>query len=176
MTDSKPRKTLTLKKSAAPTPAARDIHDAAARKRSGARARSAAQLQREREKAAAIEALAPAPEAPRKPAGATSRRRPDSGTPRKAARRFHSSAKTRRTEVFQVFAPCPLGLEAVLHAELDALGYQNLRQARAGCHFEADWTGVLRANLYSRLATRILVRVAHAPVRTDRKSTRLNSS
>ncbi|HLU79299.1 MAG TPA: THUMP domain-containing protein [Burkholderiaceae bacterium] len=201
MTDSKPRKTLTLKKSAAPTPAARDAHDAAARKRSGARARSAAQLQREREKAAAIEALAPAPEAPRKPAGATSRRRPDSGTPRKAAPRFNDHATSRgtpapahtasadtvtpdrpaivrrsrskrpgagrRTEVFQVFAPCPLGLEAVLHAELDALGYQNLRQGRAGCHFEADWTGVLRANLYSRLATRILVRVAHGPVRTE---------
>src|SRR5690606_25310383 len=65
------------------------------------------------------------------------------------------------------FAPCPRGLEDALHAELDALGYGGLRKDRAGCHFQSDWSGVLKANLYSRLATRILVQVAHAPVQNE---------
>ena len=51
--------------------------------------------------------------------------------------------------------------------ELQALGYDGVRGGRAGCHFRADWAGVLRANLYSRLATRILVQVARAEVHTE---------
>jgi len=51
-----------------------------------------------------------------------------------------------------------------LAEELQALGFSDVRAARAGCQCTTNWDGVLRANLYSRLATRILVRVAHAPV------------
>ena len=183
MTDSKPRKTLTLsKKPAAATKA--DSHGGREepRKRSGARARQAAQLQRERSAAVhpphvessppARESMTPGAEGGRpgrsdfRPgrAPAEPREGPRSGEQRRPAarreRKLHS-------ETFQIFAPCPRGLEDALHAELQALGYQGLRKDRAGCHFEADWTGVLKANLYSRLATRILVRVAHAPVRTE---------
>lgn len=68
------------------------------------------------------------------------------------------------TEIFHIFAPCPVGLEEALSAELSALGYEHVQATRAGCHFVADWWGVQRANLYSRLATRILVRVGQAPV------------
>lgn len=67
-------------------------------------------------------------------------------------------------EIFPIFAPCPMGLEEALAAELVALGYEQVRTTRAGCHFEADWWGVQRANLYSRLATRILVQLGQAPV------------
>ncbi len=70
-------------------------------------------------------------------------------------------------EVFAIFAPCPLGLEEALAAELSALGYAQVQPTRAGCHFEADWWGVQRANLYSRLATRILVRLGQAPVQRE---------
>ncbi|MGB6242504.1 MAG: THUMP domain-containing protein [Castellaniella sp.] len=73
----------------------------------------------------------------------------------------------RPAETFHVFAPCPHGLEEALSLELQALGYEGVCAGRAGCHFLADWTGVLRANLYSRLATRILVRVAQADVHTE---------
>ncbi|MHA3903313.1 THUMP domain-containing class I SAM-dependent RNA methyltransferase [Castellaniella sp. WN] len=73
----------------------------------------------------------------------------------------------RMTETFEVFAPCPHGLEEALSLELQALGYETVRAGRAGCHFQADWSGVLRANLYSRLATRILVQVAQADVRDE---------
>ena len=70
-------------------------------------------------------------------------------------------------EIFAIFAPCPVGLEEALAAELTALGYENVQPTRAGCHFEADWWGVQRANLYSRLATRILVRLGQAPVQRE---------
>ncbi len=51
--------------------------------------------------------------------------------------------------------------------EMQALGFEDAQPGRAGCRFHTDWTGILRANLYSRLATRILVQVAHAPVRSE---------
>jgi putative N6-adenine-specific DNA methylase len=70
----------------------------------------------------------------------------------------------RQAETFQVFAPCPQGLEEALTAEMQALGYDDAQAGRAGCSFTADWSGVQRANLYSRLATRILVQVAHAEI------------
>ena len=70
-------------------------------------------------------------------------------------------------EHFHVFAPCPMGLEEALAAELNALGYDGVSATRAGCHFMADWSGIQRANLYSRLATRILVRLGQAPVQRE---------
>ena len=72
--------------------------------------------------------------------------------------------ESRRAETFTVFAPCPQGLEEALTAEMQALGYDDARAGRAGCSFTADWSGIQRANLYSRLATRILVQVAHAEI------------
>ncbi len=67
-------------------------------------------------------------------------------------------------EIFRAFAPCPQGLEELLCEEMQALGFEQVQKGRAGCAFETDWAGVLRANLYSRLATRILVQVAHSLV------------
>lgn len=76
----------------------------------------------------------------------------------------HAKTSVRTTEIFKAFSPCPVGLEAALAAELSALGFEGVNSTRAGVHFEVDWWGVQRANLYSRLATRILVRVAHGTV------------
>ncbi|WP_082988068.1 THUMP domain-containing protein [Bordetella bronchialis] len=73
----------------------------------------------------------------------------------------------RAGERFQVFAPCPQGLEEVLAIEMQALGFADARIGRAGVHFSADWTGVQHANLYSRLATRVLVQVAQGPVQEE---------
>lgn len=75
-----------------------------------------------------------------------------------------ASTSVRTAETFKAFAPCPVGLEQALEAELSALGFDGVTSTRAGVHFEVDWWGVQRANLYSRLATRILVRVAHGTV------------
>lgn len=166
MTDTKPRKTLTLaRKRPAASPRSEDTQK---RKRAGARARQAAQQQREREKVqipAHTEVLGEAPRAydderPRPRIKRAAGPGPGPG----GARQRRPAA---RNEIFRVFAPCPQGLEEALHAELSALGYDGVIKGRAGCHFQADWTGVLKANLYSRLATRVLVQLAHAPVRTE---------
>ena len=61
------------------------------------------------------------------------------------------------------FASCPRGLEQLLAEDLVAAGARDLKQIFGGVHFLADWPACYRANLHSRIATRILWRVAHAP-------------
>ncbi|MDN5842660.1 MAG: THUMP domain-containing protein [Alcaligenaceae bacterium] len=166
MSDTPSRKTLGLTRK----PAAAHADDPAAkpRKRSGARARQVAQIERTRQ------TEAPSPVSARAEVPGDARRRPRTNEPtqfdepRIARRPRHRTPRAARpSEVFAIFAPCPHGLEHVLATELEALGFDAVQSGRAGCHFRADWTGVLRANLYSRLATRILVQVAQAPVHTE---------
>ena len=59
------------------------------------------------------------------------------------------------------FASCPRGLEALLVEDLAAVGVEHLKQIPGGVHFAADWPACYAANLHSRIATRILWRVAH---------------
>lgn len=93
--------------------------------------------------------------------------RPRFGSYDKPNRRNQKIIFPSQTEIFDIFAPCPNGLEKALEQELTDLGYQNIVSARAGCHFQADWPGILKANLYSRIATRILVQLAQADVQTE---------
>lgn len=58
------------------------------------------------------------------------------------------------------FATCAKGLEYLLVDELKALGASQVREALAGVHFHGDATLGLRACLWSRLASRILLPVA----------------
>ena len=58
------------------------------------------------------------------------------------------------------FAPCPRGLEKLLADELAAFGATNVRPTDGGVGFSGDWPLCYRANLHSRLASRILWRVA----------------
>ncbi|AWB33745.1 THUMP domain-containing class I SAM-dependent RNA methyltransferase [Orrella marina] len=67
----------------------------------------------------------------------------------------------------RAFASCPRGLEEVLAAELNSIGLKAVRAGRAGVHFEGEWISIQKANLYSRLATRILVEVAQRPVNQE---------
>lgn len=147
------KKTLSLKKRPSHSAAARRDKPDATKKRSGARARHAAQIGHSK-------ARAETP-APQTAAGTHAGRRSRGGQQEKAGNRPGD------TEIFAVFAPCPQGLEPALEAELKALGYEAVKAGRAGCHFRCDWPGVLRANLHSRLATRILVRLARARVSTE---------
>ena len=59
------------------------------------------------------------------------------------------------------FASCPRGLEALLAEDLTAAGVKESKQIPGGVHFAADWPACYAANLHSRIATRILWRVAH---------------
>ena len=57
------------------------------------------------------------------------------------------------------FAPCPRGLEKILSEELNALGAAEVRVTDGGVAFSGDWPLCYRANLESRIASRILWRV-----------------
>jgi putative N6-adenine-specific DNA methylase len=61
------------------------------------------------------------------------------------------------------FATCPRGLEDLLAEELMAAGAQELRPLPGGVAFRGDWAACYRANLQSRLATRILWFLSRAP-------------
>ena len=65
------------------------------------------------------------------------------------------------------FAPCPRGLEAPLAAELDALGASDITATDGGAAFAGPIQIAYRANLESRLASRILWRVGHGPYRDE---------
>ena len=53
------------------------------------------------------------------------------------------------------FAPCPRGLEAPLAAELEALGAADVARTDGGVGFAGELSFAYRANLESRLASRI---------------------
>lgn len=58
------------------------------------------------------------------------------------------------------FASSPRGLEALLVAELAALGARNAAAVPGGVAFSGEWRTCYAANLWSRLASRVLWRVA----------------
>lgn len=66
------------------------------------------------------------------------------------------------------FAPCPRGLETALAAELTALGASEAAATEGGVGFAGDLALACRANLESRLASRILWRVGAGGYRDER--------
>ena len=85
------------------------------------------------------------------------------------------------------YAVCPFGLETLLADELQRVGAERLEPGKGGVGFTGGHETAMAACLHSRLASRVLMRVAEAEYwdsrdiydlarRTDRKSTRLNSS
>ena len=58
------------------------------------------------------------------------------------------------------FASCPRGLEPLLADDIAALGGQHVKSVGGGVTFAGDWPTCYAVNLHSRLATRILWRVA----------------
>lgn len=65
------------------------------------------------------------------------------------------------------FAPCPRGLEAVLADELKDLGASAIQQTAGGVHFHGPLPLCYLVNLQSRIASRILWRMAEAPYRDE---------
>ena len=54
------------------------------------------------------------------------------------------------------FAPCPRGLELLLVDELRAIGATDPKALPGGVQFSGDWALCYRANLESRIASRVL--------------------
>ena len=65
------------------------------------------------------------------------------------------------------FSPCPRGLEALLAEELASFGARAARVVHGGVNWEGDWDACRRANLESRLATRVLWRVGQGRYRAE---------
>ncbi|MDQ3186687.1 MAG: THUMP domain-containing protein [Pseudomonadota bacterium] len=64
---------------------------------------------------------------------------------------------------YHFFAPCPRGLESVLVTELEQLGASAVQGHDGGVRFQGDWRVCYRANLESRVASRILWQVVNRP-------------
>lgn len=65
------------------------------------------------------------------------------------------------------FASCPRGLETILLGELNALGVQEASVVDGGIKYESSTEIMYRANLSSRIATRILYRIANGTYETE---------
>jgi putative N6-adenine-specific DNA methylase len=65
------------------------------------------------------------------------------------------------------FAPCPRGLEAVLGNELVSLSAESVRTTDGGVHFSGPFELSYRVNLHSRIASRVLWRVAMTDYRSE---------
>ena len=63
------------------------------------------------------------------------------------------------------FAPCPRGLEPALTAELARIGASDIAATDGGAGFAGPLELAYRANLESRIASRILWRVGGGPYR-----------
>src|SRR4029077_12673890 len=83
-----------------------------------------------------------------------------------SARSFHHAESAVTSQAF--FASCPRGLETLLAQELIGLGARATEAVPGGVAFEGDLRTCYRANLESRLATRILQRVGRSPYRSER--------
>jgi len=76
---------------------------------------------------------------------------------------------------FEFFIPCPRGLEAALAAELAEIAARHLNgapfaagaQVPGGVHFKGGWAAGMAANLHSRIASRVLLKIAHRPYRNE---------
>jgi putative N6-adenine-specific DNA methylase len=70
--------------------------------------------------------------------------------------------------VERYFAPCPRGLEAPLSDELSGLAAHEVVAAEGGVAFSGELDLAYRANLESRLASRVLWQVGQGPYRDER--------
>ena len=72
---------------------------------------------------------------------------------------------------FEFFVPCPRGLEAALAAELREIGAYAPIQVGAevpgGVHLAGDWAAAMAVNLHSRIASRVLLKIAQRPYRNE---------
>ncbi|KAB2314727.1 class I SAM-dependent RNA methyltransferase [Betaproteobacteria bacterium SCN2] len=98
------------------------------------------------------------------PAPRTKEARRDGGEARRrerpAAAPRADRPDTRPERIEQFFATCPRGLENALADELLELGAENIEKTGGGVGFHGPMTLCYAANLHSRVATRILLRVS----------------
>ena len=112
----------------------------------------------------------PRPQQPHTPQPRPQQPRPQPLNPRQP----HTQDKTSQQPVaprpgagLQLFAPCPRGLEPTLAQELTELGADACQPTGGGVAFSGDATLAMSVNLHSRIASRVLMRVAAARCRDE---------
>ena len=71
------------------------------------------------------------------------------------------------TPSLQLFLPCAAGVEAWLADEVQRITGTAAETLRGGVRVSAGWEAMLRLNLQSRLAQRVLVQLEHRPYRGE---------
>ena len=74
------------------------------------------------------------------------------------------------------FAPCPRGLEPLLVEDLTAAGASHIKEVPGGAQFSGSWETCYRVNLESRIASRVLWRVAVGGYKSEEDVYRLAQS
>lgn len=90
---------------------------------------------------------------------------------RKVIRRAQDSGTTTSEQTY--FAPCPRGLETLLAEEIAACGGRNIVTTAGGVGFTGTLETRYRVNLHSRIATRVLCRLASTDYRDEQDIYRL---
>ncbi|WP_304424064.1 THUMP domain-containing protein, partial [Turicimonas muris] len=65
------------------------------------------------------------------------------------------------------YAVVPLSLESLFEEELKQLGITEFKSKKAGCFFTTTTLGMMKANLWTRYASRILLQVGERNYRTE---------
>lgn len=63
-------------------------------------------------------------------------------------------------KIFELYAPCHFGLEAILKREIIDIGYDITRVEDGRVYFEGDDEAIARANMWLRTTERVLIKVA----------------
>lgn len=69
--------------------------------------------------------------------------------------------------MYHCFASTNKGLEQLLINELSAIGAAELTAVNAGVRFKADMNTIMKANLHSRLASRIMIQIGFGEYQTE---------
>lgn len=77
--------------------------------------------------------------------------------------------------MFTCFATTSRGLEALLAEELTELGASDINIVNAGLEFNASFADIMKINLHSRLASRVMIRLAYSGYRHEDDIYRLAS-
>ena len=77
--------------------------------------------------------------------------------------------------MFTCFATTSRGLEVLLADELTELGASDINIVNAGLEFTASFTAIMKINLHSRLASRVMIRLAYSGYRHEDDIYRLAS-
>ena len=71
------------------------------------------------------------------------------------------------SDVLSFFATCPKGVGDLLAAELVSFGAEKVKESAAGVSFTGALEVAYRACLWSRVASRVLLPLAHFPVTSE---------